>query len=234
MRKDGRKNIHLSYRKHAMIDLKVLNESDPLKRMVERQSESEEFSPMAPPDAYAPPAEETISYEDMPLPLRNLMDEHKEFLEELERFEEAISKLTEEGVTREIVEGGGIERFFRFLDERILVHNNREERKLFPLLGQRMLERGEHSNGAAPTSAVDMLEDDHVKLLQLGAVAFATFGLAVRLPDAASRAVTLDMAVEQCRTLVEELRLHMFREDHVVFPMAARLLTDREFAAMEE
>jgi len=49
-----------------MFDFKKLQESDPLKRIVEKQSEQEEFSPMDPPDAYAPPAGEAIPYEKLP------------------------------------------------------------------------------------------------------------------------------------------------------------------------
>ena len=217
-----------------MIDMKDLQKNDPLKRMVERQSEREEFSPMDPPDAYSPPAGEEIPVEQMPMALRKLMDDHSVCAEELKKFEDVLSRIQEEGLTKEIASDGGIGHFFRFFDERIVLHNVKEEKVLFPVLSRRLLEEGEHSQGAQPRSAVDMLEDDHGKLLQLAAVAFSFFGLAVRLPDSASRAITLDAALEQSKALVEGLRLHVFREDHVVFPMAARLLTDIELTAMAE
>ncbi len=79
-----------------------------------------------------------------------------------------------------------------------------------------------------------MLEDDHIKLMQLAAVTFNFLGLAARLPDPASRAIVLDAAVEQGKSLVEILRLHIFREDKVVFSSAAELITSKEFQEMEK
>lgn len=216
-----------------MIDLKAIQNSDPVKRMVERQTEQEEYSPMDPPDAYRPPVSESIPYEQMPAPIRTFTDEHREFLGVLDTFERVLTRLGEEGMTRGVVEEGAVPDFFRYFDERIVPHAVKEEKILFPFLQARLLERGEHSRGTVPTSAVDMLEDDHAKHLQLAAVAFSLLALSVRLPDAPSRSVLLDAAIEQCKTLVEALRLHMFREDHVVFPMAVRFLTEAEFDEME-
>ena len=56
-----------------MLDIKKLQTTDPLKRMVEKQSEQEEFSPMDPPDAYSPPGIEAVPYEKMPLFLQKLV-----------------------------------------------------------------------------------------------------------------------------------------------------------------
>lgn len=49
-----------------MFDFKKLRETDPLKRVVEKQTEQEKFSPMNPPDAYSPPAGEAVPYEKLP------------------------------------------------------------------------------------------------------------------------------------------------------------------------
>ena len=216
-----------------MIDLKDLNKNDPIKRVVERQNEAEEFSPMDPPDAYAPPAMETIPYEEMPTVIQKFMDEHKVAIKEIEAFEEVLARLQKEGMTRELVEEGGAARFFRFLDEKAMLHNLKEERVLFPSLQEKLLESGEHSQGEDRRTSIDMMEDDHVQLIQLGAVTLSLLGLAARLPDPASRALTLDVALEQGKTLVELLRLHIFREDNVVFPAAARLLDNKVLDAME-
>ena len=79
---------------------------------------------------------------------------------------------------------------------------------------------------------MDILEDDHAKVIQLAAVTFNFLALAARLPDPASRAVVLDAGVEQGKALIEMLRLHMFREDNVVFSLAARNLDDSEHDSM--
>lgn len=67
-----------------MFDFKQLQESDPLKRMVERQIEQVEYSPMAIPEAYAPLAGAAIPYEMMPPFLQKLKDDHNMGLKELD------------------------------------------------------------------------------------------------------------------------------------------------------
>lgn len=217
-----------------MFDFKKLQENDPLKRMVEKQTEQEEFSPMNPPDAYAPPAGETIPYEKLPPFLQKLVDEHRNGLKELEAFEQVLALLHQQGLKPDKAVDEGLRRFFRFLDEKVVRHNLKEEKILFPLLQERLLEKGEHSKGNYPKTAVDMLEDDHVKTMQLAAVTFNFLGLAARLPDAPSRAVTLDAALEQGKELVELLRLHIFREDNVVFALAVKHIAESEFREMEK
>lgn len=216
-----------------MFDFKKLQESDPLKRIVEKQTEQEEYSPMDPPDAYAPPGGEAIPYEKLPLLLQKLMDEHKTGLKELDAFEEVLLRLQKQGLKPDKEVDEGLRRFFSFLDEKIVRHNLKEEKILFPLLQKRLLEKGEHSKGQFPKTAVDMLEDDHVKTMQLAAVTFNFLGLAARLPDLASRALTLDAALEQGKALLELLRLHIFREDNVVFSLAVKHIAAKEFQEME-
>ncbi|MCH8275943.1 MAG: hemerythrin domain-containing protein [Bacteroidetes bacterium] len=209
-----------------MIDLKQLKDTDPLVRNAEKTLHTEEFSPMDPPDAYAPPGGNAVSRDEMHPVLRHLMDEHEAFVTILDAFETILLQIRENGLTKKTHQG--LSGFFRKLDEEIVRHNLKEEKILFPLLQDRLLEVGEHSAGAIPTTAVDMLEDDHSKFIQLAAVSFNFFGLAGRLPDPASAALTLDAALEQSATLVEHLRLHIFRENNVVFPLAQKHISDSE------
>jgi len=69
------------------------------------------------------------------------------------------------------------------------------------------------------------MEDDHIKMLQLAAISFNLFGLVTRIPDEGSGMVILDLAVEQSKSLIEMLKLHIFREDNVVFPIANTYLS---------
>lgn len=215
-----------------MIELKQLKDIDPLLRNAEKEMDGQEFSPMDPPDAYAPPGEVEVDYESMHPLIQHLMDEHQEFVDVLNDFEDVIVRISEKGLDREA--HTGLSDFFRKLDEEVVSHNLKEEKFLFPLLQERLLEKGEHSTGAHPTTAVDMLEDDHSKFIQLAAVAFNFFGLAGRLPDPASVAVTLDVALEQSKALVEVLRLHIFREDNIVFPSAQEHLSTDEMDGLFE
>jgi hemerythrin-like domain-containing protein len=77
------------------------------------------------------------------------------------------------------------------------------------------------------------MEDEHAKAMQLAAVVVNFLGLVFRLPDRGSGMVVLDAALEQCKNLVELLRLHVFREDNIVFPMAHRLIAPDEFDRMQ-
>ncbi len=213
-----------------MTDFKNLQQVDPLKRMVERQTEKEEFSPMDPPDAYSPPGGKEIPYEEMHPFLQRLMDDHKKCVAELDAFEEVLSKIHKEGVKPDF--NKPVSQFFEFLDNAVVTHNLKEEKILFPLLQERLLEGGQHSKGPEATTAIDVLEDDHIKIMQLSAVTFNFFGLAGRLPDIASRAITLDAALEQGKALVEMLKLHIFREDHVTFVQAQEMLITEELDEM--
>ncbi len=213
-----------------MIELKVINKIDPMKGRAERQTEQEEFSPMSPPDAYTPPNIDPVPYDEMHPFLQQLVDEHKAYIEELEAFEETLIYIQEKGVDRTV--DGKLRQFFEFFDNQIVKHNQKEDKFLFPLLNQRLMENGEHGHGADPVTAVDMLEDDHVKALQLAAVVFNFFGMAMRLPDPNSRLVVLDAAIEQGKVLTELLRLHIFREDNIVFSLAHKFIAKAEFDEM--
>ncbi len=217
-----------------MENLKDLQNQDPLKRMVEKQTEQEEYSPMNPPEAYEPPDIDAVPYEKMPRFLQNLMDEHKIYKEQLAVFESILNKLKESGLVPDPKIDEGLRAFFTFLDDMVVIHNLKEEKILFPILQNRLLEKGQHGQGLNPKTAIDMLEDDHIKLMQMAAVTFNFLGLAARLPDNASRAITLDAAIEQGKLLIEMLRLHIFREDNVVFSTAVELIAAKEFEEMEK
>ena len=74
-----------------------------------------------------------------------------------------------------------------------------------------------------------MLENDHIKIMELSTLVFSLMGITSRITDPVSRAVLMDTAVEQGLSLVELLRLHIFREDNVVFPLAHKYLTEGDY-----
>ncbi|GAB4292557.1 MAG: hypothetical protein Kow0098_12640 [Ignavibacteriaceae bacterium] len=215
------------------MDLNKLKDSDPIKRFVDKES-SEELSPMDPPDAYSPPAIDEISYEEMNNTLKKFIDEHKICLAKLDAFEGVLNKIKTDGFGAIKEVKSSLADFFQFVDNNISKHNIKEEKFLFPLLHQRYIDSGEHSNVPEKKNAVDILEDDHIKFMQIAAITFTLFGLAGRLPDPPSRLIVLDLALEQGKNLVEMLRLHIFREDKIVFPFAQKNLTDDEFKVINE
>ncbi|MDD5027884.1 MAG: hemerythrin domain-containing protein [Rhodoferax sp.] len=209
----------------------VLKRMDPVKRQPERGSlEEGGMSPMDPPDAYEPPNMEPVAVEDMHPHLQQMVAEHQPFLLEVERFENTILAIRKSGYTKEA--DGQLKHFLNFMDEEFIAHNRREEATLFPLLKNRLLATTEHGSGKTPITPVDLMQDEHLKAVQLAAVILNFLGLAFRIPDEKIRLIVLDAALEQGQFLVELLRLHMFREDNLIFPLAHQLITAIEFEQM--
>jgi len=214
------------------MDVHILKRIDPLRKQAERGLGSGTgLSPMDPPDAYAPPSVEPVPAEALHPFLRKFRDEHVPFMEELNAFEAAILSIQKTAYTRE--SDAKLRRFFQFFDHEFIPHSRREEATLFPLLRERLMASGEHGGGSGPTTAADVMEDEHAKAMQLGAVVVNFLGLVFRLPDEKSGMIVLDAALEQGKNLVELLRLHVFREDNVVFSLAHRLISTAEFDEMQ-
>ena len=202
--------------------------TDYLKRFVEKDSESDPvYSPMDPPDAYKPQGVEPVPYEELHAVMQSLIDEHKTALDKIAELEATLIEIKKEGVSRE--RNSKLGAFFEFLDDKIVMHNLKEERVLFPFIHDRMIDNGEHGTGPVPDTAVDMLENDHIKMMELATLTFSLMGITSRITDPVSKALLLDTAVEQGLSLVELLRLHIFREDNVVFPLAHKYLTGEDY-----
>jgi len=188
----------------------------------------------------APTTVKKVPYEDMPELLKTFMDEHKEYVEELDKFEDALIRFKKQQWQMDEEMTKTFSHFFTFLDNHIMDHNQREEEKLFPLLKKRFMESGEHSQkhrymeteGEEPRTAVEVMEDEHTQLIQLSALVFNFLGLAQRLPDINSQSIVSDLAFEQGRQIVEILRLHIKREDETLFPLACQLIEQNEFEEM--
>lgn len=215
---------------------KSLKKADPIQRSAYKGEDLSEHSPMDPPEAYDLKASkiEGVSYDDLAEPLKEMIAEHHELTGYAERFEKALADFHETSYrfTKEI--NDRFNEFFHFFDEHILPHNRKEEKHLFPLLHNRLIESGEHSPGPKKETAVDLMEDDHVKFIQLASLTFNLLGLASRLPDNHSRVMTFDLAYHNGKELIELLRLHIFREDNTLFPLAQKLLTQEELLKIHQ
>jgi hemerythrin-like domain-containing protein len=216
-----------------MLDLKRYKEEDPLKRMVEKESGGQELSPMEPPDISEndlPPAH-FDNYHDC---LKQLTSEHQEFGEMLTEFEKAILFFKENGLQKQEETKEIINRFFAYIDNTVLPHNRKEEKILFYLLNKQLVAKDIYSKNDSSNTVIDIMEDDHSKLIQLSALAFNLLGLAARLPDHDSRLIVLDVAIEQSLAMIELLRLHIYREDHIVFDLAMEHLSEDELSQIAE
>ena len=191
-----------------------------------------EMSPFSPPSAYDAPKEEEVAYEDMHPFLQRMMDEHKDYAKKLEMFEETIMLIEGGRIDKEI--DARLREFFAYMDEEVIPHNREEEKALFPAISKKMLEDGKHSKGADKFNVIDVLEDEHVKIIQMVSVTFNMFALFVRIPDERSRIMILDVALNQAKELLELLKLHIYREDTIIFSYANRNLSVDELNEIQK
>ncbi|RUM71623.1 MAG: hypothetical protein DSZ09_02765 [Sulfurovum sp.] len=191
------------------------------------------ISPYAPPEAYNPPSkEDEIPYEDLHPFLQKFIDEHNEYTKELNAFEATIAMIEGGKIDREI--NDRLVQFFTHFDNQIVKHNLLEERYLFAQISKKMKANGEHSQADENYNVIDVLEDDHVKSIQMASVSFNMFALFSRIPDEKSRYIILDVALNQAKELLELLKVHIYREDTIIFPYAQKHFTDEELTQIQE
>ncbi len=58
-------------------------------------------------------------------------------------------------------------------------------------------------------------------------------GLGSRLEYKKSREIVFELAYEQGKVIVETMRLHIYREDEILFPLAMKLISKEELKEME-
>jgi hemerythrin-like domain-containing protein len=202
--------------------------NDPIKRFVEKDSPNEELSPFNPPNAFNTQNIKPVAYEKMHPFLQKLIDEHKAFTAVLNKFEESLINWRKNNwiFTDEI--DAGLKQFFTFFDEKVPLHNQKEEKKLFPLLHKKLIESGEHNSIDSSITGINLMEDEHIKVAQAAAIVFNFLGLGSRLPDHQSRQITYQAAFDQGMAIIETMKLHIFREENILFPQTMQLLTSDE------
>ena len=215
------------------LDLKVLKEKDPVKGNAEKDLEDMENSPMDPPEVYEKTGQIPFDKENCANILKVFMEEHVAATKKIEEFEKCLADLKTNNYKFTDDINKVFSEFYEYFDDKISHHNDKEEKVLFQLLHQKLIEDGEHNGEEKPTTAIDLMEDDHVKFIQLAVLSFNIFGLAMRLKDPQSRFFSFDVAYNNAKELIELLRLHIYREDNVLFPLAQKLINEEEFAHME-
>lgn len=206
-----------------------LNLTDPIKRFVEKVNEGEELSPFDPPDAYSPQNINPLPYEVMHPFLQELIDEHKLYTNVLNHLEEALINWQKNNWMFNDEINEKFKEFFTFIDENVPVHNQKEEKLLFPLLHKKLVETGEHNSKDSTVTGINIMEDEHIKVVQSAAIVFNFLGLGSRLPDSRSKEITFQAAFDQGMAIVETIKLHIFREENILFPQAMEYFTSSEF-----
>lgn len=207
---------------------------DPVRRQEEHGCDQPDgLSPMDPPDAYAPPGEVPVDEADLERRhpyLRALTNDHARLMEAMALLEEKLAKVGETGFTDDA--DVAVMRFLETFDREFVAHSREEEARLFPLLHERLIASGEHSKSRVLTTAIDVMKDEHLKAVQLAAVVLNLVRLGSVLPDERSAQIVVNAALGEIRKLVELLRLHIFREDGIVFARAQGLIAPAELDAM--
>ena len=216
-----------------MINLKEINKKDPLKRNVDNGLDNMKgCTPFDPPSAFDDEKKELIPAAELPEIIKQLMDEHEVATKQLNDFEKALVDFKTNAYIMHKEINTAFLAFFKYYDNQLMLHNEKEDKVLFPLLEQKLLVNGEHSIAENPTTAIDVMEDDHVRIIQLGTLTFNLFGVATRLKDNESRMFVCETGYNTGRELIELLRLHIYREDYTLFPLAFKLISKEEFETM--
>lgn len=196
-----------------------------LERFAENGLDQPAMSPMEPPPAYDLHKPMEVAFEEFSLPLQALIKEHEHYVAKLEEFEKALMAFKETQFKLTAPVSNAFSDFFRMVGEEMIRHHTKEEKMLFPVLKKRLIESGESNHSQWPTTPCDVMEDDHQVLMITTSLVMNLLGIATKLTDDRSQYVLFHYAYEQAKEAVESLRLHIFKENHVLFPLAQKLLT---------
>lgn len=216
---------------HHIVDAKITPKPELVSKQNQRWLSDLDNSPM---DTHEEEGKLTIKKEDLSDAIKVFMDEHEAVLKIVGEFEKGMVSYKVNGYKLTDDINKSFSKFFKCLDEELLPHNRKEEKTLFPILNKKLILAGEHSKGAKLLTAIDVMEDDHVKFIQLGALSFNLLGLSTRLVDDRSRIFVLDTVYDTSRELVELLKLHIYRENETLFPLAQKYLSKEELELIHE
>ncbi len=217
-----------------MISINDIKTSDPLSKQSDHGLDTMQGqTPFDPPEARQAEKKQQLPEENLPEIIRQLVEEHRFALSNIDLFEEALIAFRNATYQHTEQTNNVFSHFFKYFDQHLLAHNEKEDKVLFPLLEEKLLESGEHSTAEIPSTAIDVMQDDHVRFIQLGALTFNLLGIATRISDENSRIFVCENAYHTGRELIELLKLHIYREDHTLFPLACQLISSQEFSAME-
>ncbi|HMN24022.1 MAG: hemerythrin domain-containing protein [Ignavibacteriaceae bacterium] len=212
---------------------KTKSSDDPIKRFAEKDTAGEELSPFDPPDAYDPQNIKPVPYEEMHPFLKKLIDEHEAFTKVLNTFESALMTWRNDNWVFNATIDSGFKQFFSFMDEKVPLHNQKEEKNLFPILQIKLIESGEHNTKDPSFTGISLMEDEHIKVAQAAAIVFNFLGLGSRLPDKRSQQITFEAAYQQGMAIIETMKLHIFREENILFPQTMKLFNSKEFEKLD-
>lgn len=202
--------------------------NDPVKKQVANDLSLKGILPMDPPDPYSHHSVAEIPVEQMSYSMKELINEHSIFKQVTENYESALHKWYNQNYIFDDEINEKFKEFFTFLDVNSPQHNAKEEKILFPMLKLKLIENGEHNQINESRTAVDILEDEHIKISQAVSVVFNFLGLGSRLAHQPSREMVFLHTYEQGLRTVETIKLHIYMEEKTIFPLAMKLFSQEE------
>jgi len=209
-------------------DLNFLQTIDPVKKQgeVSATDRGASFSPMSPPEAHAPPGAIKIDYHSFHPYLKIFVDEHTALKARMDEFQKILRDLSL-GEDISLPTDKKVRSFYKDFHRDFHVHNRREEEVLFPVLRTCFLEIGEHSKTARPITPINVMIDEHQEAFKVATEAVCAWELLAQLFDPPSRTILLKAFIRKSNTLLEMMRLHIYREDDIIFSLAQRHLSQK-------
>jgi DUF438 domain-containing protein len=144
-------------------------------------------------------------------PLRTMLEEHDEILRNLERLEALKGKMEQ----ADILEAGTVRELADVAANLLAAepHHAREEAVVFPELARRGLDK-----------AIEAMESEHEDLRAKKRELQALAGRATTMPFADFRQALSEVA----EFIIYNLSDHIYKENHIIFPAALRLVQEKE------
>jgi len=144
-------------------------------------------------------------------PIAQLMQEHNDALVQLKHLNKAVHALRQDGYS--VKSFRQIRSALRFIEEEVTVHNQKEERALFPVL-ERYVE--------GPTR---IMRNDH-KQLQRG---FVQLSSAIReMEQNRDSFKAIRKLSTTAQDVVQRFVNHIHKENYILFPLVQKFLTKEE------
>ncbi len=161
-------------------------------------------------------------------PFKNLMECHEHILKQLSAFETILLDLEAYGIKAFKRQQESLGKTFEFFHAEVDLHTRDEEEGLFPFLDPKLQPRVRRPHfDRTPVLAI---QEQHRKGEEIiHRLRFLNTKLQ-KEPDKPGAEILLDEFVGKGKLLIEFYREHIRGENEVIFPLAQRLLTEKEKA----
>ena len=198
-----------------------------IKRFYDKNSIGKSF-PFEPTNAYDHQNIARVEYENYHPFIKELIDEHKKMTLVLNNFEMSLIdwRINDWEFKETINEK--FKSFFTLIKEKVPIHNKKEDKVLLPLLNKKLIELCDQNFLNCELTGNDLIVDEHLKIEQAASIVFNLLDIGLSLFDKQSKEITFAAVFEQGLAIVETIKLHIYREENILFPQSMKLLNWNE------